>query len=61
MTYSEWIEQAQKGTSGDMVMDILKDWYKEREVLLKVVNIFICLAGLDNFESVEDFLKDIEK
>lgn len=34
MTYDEWVERAGKGTSGDMVWDILRDWKKERELLL---------------------------
>lgn len=31
MTYEEWIERATRGTSGDMVWDILSDWGKSNK------------------------------
>ena len=33
MNIKEWYERAERGTSGDMVFDILRDWKKEREQL----------------------------
>jgi len=31
MKLKEWFEQAKRGTSGDMVMDILFDWKKDQD------------------------------
>lgn len=40
-TFESWFEQAKRGTSGDMVDDILYDWKEEREELAKTVTEFI--------------------
>ena len=37
MTQEEWLDKAiNRGTSGDMVIDILKDWERERNHLLSL-------------------------
>jgi len=36
-TVEEWQARADKGTSGDMVHDILRDWRHDREKLLKKI------------------------
>ena len=35
--YSDWRERADRGTSGEMVNDILSDWSKERRLLSEAV------------------------
>jgi len=32
MTYEEWVKLSNRGTSGDMVWDILYDWGTERKI-----------------------------
>lgn len=34
MTRQEWEKSAERGTSGDMVWDILQDWAKQEKVLI---------------------------
>ena len=50
-TRDEWYEYAiERGTSGDMVFDILKDWGEERESQGKIIRKFQ--------ESVEKIVED---
>lgn len=40
-TRDQWFEYAiERGTSGDMVFDILKDWKEERESKEKIIREF---------------------
>lgn len=55
--YSKWYNIATgQGADADMVFDILKDWRKEREYLLKAVNIFASGLGFKGYKTVEDCL-----
>jgi hypothetical protein len=38
MKFEEWVDTVKRGTSGDQVMDIIKDWKKERALLQQEVN-----------------------
>jgi len=37
VSLEEWFERARRGTSGDMVFDILSDWKLDRDELLKQI------------------------
>jgi len=37
-TLNEWFERADRGTSGDMVFDILHDWKKDQEHLINLID-----------------------
>ncbi len=41
-TRDQWFEYAiERGTSGDMVFDILKDWKEEREAKERIIREFM--------------------
>jgi hypothetical protein len=41
MTLEEWYKQAERGTSGDMVYDILRDWKNDRDQLAQEMEMLL--------------------
>ena len=35
MTLEEWEQQATRGTRGDMVWDMIRDWKKDRDLMMR--------------------------
>jgi len=65
MNIEEWYKLAERGTSGDMVYDILRDWKKEVEELNHKMEIYKqylsdtsedmeCLEGCDSYGHEDD-------
>lgn len=58
MTLQEWYKNAEEGTSGDMVYNILSDWNKDANAYKKLCDIYFQIASKDIGEEMVRSMRD---